>query len=284
MIKLVSQFDNENSKLSLATPTCGACCCCCCCCIITTLVTASISQRNFGQYLAKLDEEKTNQKSIVSKIILRLIGYFIYVVVSLITMFCVFASIFSPIKLYIFNYTIELTVGYFLIFALILVVISIFLLKKTKKQDIINKNSEQSITKTDETKPEVIVSKKTQFNAIFNAIFNLLIIILIILLLRFMGVNESWLIPLIVLIGFYDFCIILGKIKPKVIDSKKTKFIFYLLIIILIILSLCLMMRFDVSRLLLLIGLTGIYGFFRNLRKFIKKDIKKDDDKDIGGK
>ncbi len=53
MIKLVTQFDNEKSKLSLATPTCGCCCCCCCCCIVSTFATASISARNFGNYVAE---------------------------------------------------------------------------------------------------------------------------------------------------------------------------------------------------------------------------------------
>ena len=52
MVKLITQFDNEKTKLSLATPTCGACCCCCCCCcIVSTFATASISARNFGSYV-----------------------------------------------------------------------------------------------------------------------------------------------------------------------------------------------------------------------------------------
>ena len=51
MVKLVSQFDNEKTKLSLATPTCG--CCCCCCCIIASITTASVSGRNFGNYVEK---------------------------------------------------------------------------------------------------------------------------------------------------------------------------------------------------------------------------------------
>ena len=53
MIKLVTQFDNEKTKLSLATPTCGCCCCCCCCCIVSTIATASISARNFANYVEK---------------------------------------------------------------------------------------------------------------------------------------------------------------------------------------------------------------------------------------
>ena len=51
MIKLVSQFDNENSRPSLATPTCAGCCCCCCCCLITTVAAASISARNFANFV-----------------------------------------------------------------------------------------------------------------------------------------------------------------------------------------------------------------------------------------
>ena len=53
MIKLITQFDNEKSKLSLATPTCGCCCCCCCCCVVSTFAAASISARNFGNYVEK---------------------------------------------------------------------------------------------------------------------------------------------------------------------------------------------------------------------------------------
>lgn len=52
MIKLITQFDNNKSKPSLATPTCG-CCCCCCCCVVSTFATASISARSFGRYAEK---------------------------------------------------------------------------------------------------------------------------------------------------------------------------------------------------------------------------------------
>lgn len=53
MIKLITQFDNEKSKLSLATPTCGCCSCCCCCCIVSTVASASITARSFGNYVEK---------------------------------------------------------------------------------------------------------------------------------------------------------------------------------------------------------------------------------------
>ena len=51
MIKLITQFDNEKTRLSLATPTCGCCSCCCCCCVVSTFAAASISARNFGNYV-----------------------------------------------------------------------------------------------------------------------------------------------------------------------------------------------------------------------------------------
>ena len=51
MIKLITQFDNEKTKLSLATPTCGCCCSCCCCCVVSTFAAASISARNFENYV-----------------------------------------------------------------------------------------------------------------------------------------------------------------------------------------------------------------------------------------
>ena len=72
MIKLVTQFDNEKSRLSLATPTWGGCCCCCCCCIISTFAAASISARNFGNH----DEKKLPDKPKKIKFA-RLIGFFL---------------------------------------------------------------------------------------------------------------------------------------------------------------------------------------------------------------
>ena len=72
MIKLVTQFDNEKTKMSLATPTCGACCCCCCCCIASTFAAASISARCFGDYVSH--EEKKDKKKINDA---RILGYFL---------------------------------------------------------------------------------------------------------------------------------------------------------------------------------------------------------------
>ena len=168
----------------------------------------------------KKKKEKTKQKYIVPKIILRFIGYFVYVLASLIAMFCLLDNGFNDTttKLDFFNYNIELTSGDYLTFVLILVVISIILIKQNKNKNI---NNEQSITKIDGTGS---VSKKLKISGIFN----LLIIILIVLSLFLLGVDGLWII--------------------------------------------------------LFIGLIGGYYVLMKLEKFIKKDIKKDDDKDIGGK
>ena len=58
MLKLVTQFDSKESKISLATPTCGCCCCCCCCCLISTIIVPVVSARSFAGVWA-IDEEKT---------------------------------------------------------------------------------------------------------------------------------------------------------------------------------------------------------------------------------
>lgn len=53
MIKLITQFDNEKTSLSLATPTCGCCCSCCCCCVISAFTSASVCARNFANRVKK---------------------------------------------------------------------------------------------------------------------------------------------------------------------------------------------------------------------------------------
>jgi len=44
MIRLVSQFDNERTRTSLATPTCAGCCCSCCC-FVNTIILAPIANK-----------------------------------------------------------------------------------------------------------------------------------------------------------------------------------------------------------------------------------------------
>lgn len=39
MIRLVTQFDDAETRAAVATPTCGGCCCCCCC--IASIVSTS---------------------------------------------------------------------------------------------------------------------------------------------------------------------------------------------------------------------------------------------------
>ena len=77
MIKLVSQFDNERSKVSLATPTCAGCCCCCCCCLTSIITVSSLSARNFGRIthdttISRQERSKEVTKSLVSHILLLL--------------------------------------------------------------------------------------------------------------------------------------------------------------------------------------------------------------------
>lgn len=88
MIKLVTQFDNHKSKLSLATPTCGCCSCCCCCCIISSFAAASISARNFGSYVQKNVPNEPNKAKTARNIgflypiglsILILLGFLVYI-------------------------------------------------------------------------------------------------------------------------------------------------------------------------------------------------------------
>ena len=58
MIKLISQFDNEKMRVSVATPTCGCCSSCCCCCIVSTITTSIITSRNFGKVVEEEYEYK----------------------------------------------------------------------------------------------------------------------------------------------------------------------------------------------------------------------------------
>ena len=67
MLKLVTQFDSKESKISLATPTCGGCCCCCCCCLVSTIIAPVIATRSFEGVWIK-DEAgivKLHQESIL---------------------------------------------------------------------------------------------------------------------------------------------------------------------------------------------------------------------------
>lgn len=56
MIKLISQFDNEKMRSSVATPTCGPCCSCCCCCVVTTLASSIITARNFSKAVENMQQ------------------------------------------------------------------------------------------------------------------------------------------------------------------------------------------------------------------------------------
>lgn len=90
MLRLVSQFDNEKMRASVATPTCGPCCSCCCCCVVTTLASSIITSRNLGKIVEqqyqnssdisvdKIKEEKKNAQ---------IFGFFVLPIALLITYF-----------------------------------------------------------------------------------------------------------------------------------------------------------------------------------------------------
>jgi hypothetical protein len=55
VIKLVTQFDDAESRASAATPTCG-CCCCCCCCIATVISTSAFTAMNLRAHARRLEK------------------------------------------------------------------------------------------------------------------------------------------------------------------------------------------------------------------------------------
>ena len=74
MLKLVTQFDDNRAKPSLATPTC----CCCCCCIVTTAVSSIITARNvINAVKIQHNEGKIkDEKLVASKWIYGTLGFF----------------------------------------------------------------------------------------------------------------------------------------------------------------------------------------------------------------
>lgn len=79
MLRLVSQFDNEKMRASVATPTCGPCCSCCCCCIVTTLASSIITSRNLGKIVEKQYQDSGLSIDQVKKkrTTARVLGFFI---------------------------------------------------------------------------------------------------------------------------------------------------------------------------------------------------------------
>ena len=71
MLRLVSQFDNEKARVSVATPTC---CCCCCCCIVTTLTSSIFTSMSLGKVAAKQQPSSEQQSSKM----LRVVRYSVY--------------------------------------------------------------------------------------------------------------------------------------------------------------------------------------------------------------
>jgi hypothetical protein len=59
MIRLVCQFDDPETRASVATPTCGGCCssCCCCCCVATAISTSAYTAMNLRRYALELEAD-----------------------------------------------------------------------------------------------------------------------------------------------------------------------------------------------------------------------------------
>ncbi len=111
MIKLITQFDNKKTKLSLATPTCGGCCCCCC--IVSTFATASISARSFGDYVAeKLPNEPKKIKQA------RRVGF--WLPIGLLISLVIGVRLFGNLELNIFIVPITIIIAYLFIMTSVL--------------------------------------------------------------------------------------------------------------------------------------------------------------------
>ena len=61
MIRLVTQFDDAETRAAVATPTCGGCCCCCCC--VATIVSTSAFTSMHLRAHARTLKETTGQSS-----------------------------------------------------------------------------------------------------------------------------------------------------------------------------------------------------------------------------
>lgn len=77
MIKLISQFDSEKMRASVATPTCGPCCSCCCCCVVTALTSSIITARNLGRLADPQISSQLSPQVKLSKLQARLFGFFL---------------------------------------------------------------------------------------------------------------------------------------------------------------------------------------------------------------
>jgi integral membrane sensor domain MASE1 len=82
MKRQITQFDNERSSASVATPTCSSCCCCCCC-LTTTLASSTLLARRINQ--------EAKQKKIKDPIGLTLLAALFLPVIGALTYLLTFA-------------------------------------------------------------------------------------------------------------------------------------------------------------------------------------------------
>ncbi len=83
MKRQITQFDNDRTNATVATPTCSSSCCCCCCCLTTTLASSTI--------LARRVNREAREKKISDPIGLTILGALFLPVIALITYLVEFA-------------------------------------------------------------------------------------------------------------------------------------------------------------------------------------------------
>lgn len=62
MIRLVTQFDDAETRAAVATPTCGGCCCCCCC-VATIVSTSAFTSMHLRAHARTLKETTGHSSS-----------------------------------------------------------------------------------------------------------------------------------------------------------------------------------------------------------------------------
>jgi hypothetical protein len=82
MKRQITQFDNDRTNATIATPTCSSCCCCCCC-LTTTLASSTI--------LARRINKEAREKRIKDPVGLTLLAALFLPVIGVITYLLIFA-------------------------------------------------------------------------------------------------------------------------------------------------------------------------------------------------
>lgn len=83
MLKLVTQFDDMDKRVSVSTPSCCGCCSCCCCCCVATVITSSaftaMNLRATGE-TNNVPASKTSTVSILGALYIPIAGLLLWLV------------------------------------------------------------------------------------------------------------------------------------------------------------------------------------------------------------